>query len=250
MSKAIVLFGPPSIGKSYFFRSERTQYSDDQIISIDKDVLNSTFFYPSLVKDFTQWCPTTLLWKTTSHLVKEASTPDWVQVLSNNGGRNVVFFLQGVTMGGVQEDIQVLLSLGFDVEFVLLAAEIVEILDWRIRKRATASDYIGAPPMPKASLDLISRQCYSSFAKAITSPIGINSFASKSPKDGKGTITYRAAVVSLDDIDMSEINWDDLNNDVNLYLYVNEYTQDEITFMGDTLLLGDSKSPQQELKTG
>lgn len=226
--KAIVLYGPPSIGKSTYLREEIRKHPNAQILSVDKDIINGHFFKPQLVKNNTPQSPTTLLWKTTSHLVEQASKREWLDVLTSQGKKDLVVVLQGVTLGGVQQDIETLLNSGFDVRVTLLATDSIDLLKFRIDERARQPGYIGAPSMTVTELEEISKNCYKGFGLMLSGDAGL-----------KG-ISYEAFIIGIGKA--GSIN-------IKTPIQTSYFSQDKLSFRGNSLLFGDADSPAYSLQT-
>lgn len=261
MARVVVFFGPPAIGKSYSLEVEKRKkkYRNCQIVSIDKDVLNKYFFDPPLVK-IAENSPTDILWKTASHLVGLLSSNVnvfWEQK-GTRGESEIVIFLQGVTIGGIESDIKMLLEAGFSIEFVLLTVENPAILSKRIIGRAKDTNFIGAPPIPQEELSNLSKSCNLSIVKIIES-------LQKHEVDGeknssqykdfydilkiyKSVITYRIELTrfNVKGIDISNLNGLDFEDKIRLDIY----NPDDIQIEDTSIILGKDSVSQFILKTG
>ncbi|MGO4538587.1 hypothetical protein [Paenibacillus sp. 2TAB19] len=182
MARVVVLFGPPAIGKSSSLKIEKVKYKGSQFVMVDKDVLNSTFFEPKL-KKLESNSPTDILKLTVNRLV-ELAAGEMKDRLTNHSGSNkpLVVILQAVKLSGVKHCIEVLLRAGFEMEFILLAAQDPEILLHRINERASKPGFIGADPMPLEVLDRIAKSCNQTFSQlysAVSTPPSIIASVSK-----------------------------------------------------------------------
>ena len=134
MLEAVVLFGPPSIGKSKTIESLRAKHADKQIVVLDKDVINKEFFFPQLKKSDPNHA-FNLLSQTVVEMVKLA-TSEYENKLDR--GRGTLLILQGVTLGGLKRDMQVLIEAKFKFEFVLLTTDDARIIEKRSSRREEA----------------------------------------------------------------------------------------------------------------
>ncbi|MDF9845407.1 MULTISPECIES: hypothetical protein [unclassified Paenibacillus] len=169
MPKVIVLFGPPATGKSFTFgREVKAKYNNYQAINVDKDILNKNFFHLPLIKT-NHNSPFDIIWRTTSHLIELLSSEftDLLQQKNTSDEKELVLFLQGVTIGGVQKDIEVLLKAGYTMEFVLVTVESSQILFRRIHNRKIQGNAAGAPPMSLEELEYYYKSCNQTFFNII-----------------------------------------------------------------------------------
>jgi hypothetical protein len=163
LNRAVILFGPPSIGKSVALQDVLDEYKDTQVLCIDKDIISGQFFVPKLDKDKNpQIIP--LVPKTTSYLL-DLCVSEYREALEFGGEkRGLTVVLQGVSLGGIYRDMSLLLDRGFHVEVVLLNCLDVEIIHTRIHERAKEPGYIGADPMSMQDLSTYIRECNKTFA--------------------------------------------------------------------------------------
>lgn len=255
MARVVVFFGPPAAGKSHSIKRETEKYKKAQIVSIDKDVINTHFFHPTLVKTSAAHSPTDILWMTTSKLVDLLSV-DFRDILEQDVTgmkKELVVFLQGVTLGGVQADIETLLSAGFLLEFVFLTVEDPFILYKRITDRAKEPGFVGAPPMPVDKLSSISKSCNLAIKNIVES---LNEAAAGAIREHffellrkhKSSITYRVELTRLKSgktLDLTE-------NSILMAtkLSTDTYKGEQIKVENDLVILGKDSPIECKLATG
>lgn len=237
MARVVVLFGPPAIGKSSTLQGEMAKYQHSQMVSLDKDMLNKHFFIPSLVKRQDS-SATDLIWKTISHIIQLLAV-EYRDVLAKESPHSgeLVVFLQGVTLGGVAHDIEVLLNAGYKMEFVLMTTQDPAIIHKRIHARAKSKDYVGAPPLDEAELQRLMLACNASFAKMVrnlrNSAHDNESFYETLRKHGN-KISYRVELLrTKHELDISQLSGLSLQSQ----LTVDLYREDDIHIEGDDVIL-------------
>lgn len=263
MGKLVVLFGPPATGKSWSFKTNKKileKKGNHQIVSIDKDIINKYFFYPSLVKT-TKQSPFEIIWKTTSHLIELISSAEYKELLEQDQSpdkRELVVFLQGVTFGGVASDIETLLNTGhFTLEFVLLAVEDPIILYKRITARAE-KEAVGAPPMALEELQSYVNTCNSTFYKVVKS---LNTtekqveYTNEEERTFFSTLEkYRDSISCRVELTRKKTNDVDLTSysdtELEFQLKQEVYLSDEISIQSESILLENRSNPQYILATG
>lgn len=195
---------------------------------MDKDIINGHFFIPPLVKNNTEQSPTTLLWKTASYLLEEATKSEWIDVLTSQGQKDLVVILQGVTLGGVQNDIMTLKKSGFDVTVKLLATDSIDLLKFRIDERSRQPGSMGAPSMSRNQLENISKTCYQGFGQMLNGNAGLQN------------ISYEAFIIGVGNA---------TTIDSKTRIYTSHFSQGEISFSSSTLSFGDVARPALSLQT-
>ncbi|MEK8130253.1 hypothetical protein WMW72_20305 [Paenibacillus filicis] len=242
--RLVVIFGPPATGKSFTLKNELKKYKGSQVISIDKDILNHYFFFPTLEKKPPP-SPTDILWKTTSHLVTLLT--EYEGALKKKGTqeeKDLVVFLQGVTSGGVESDIKVLLEAGYSMEFVLLAVEDPAILHKRIVARSQGNKPIGAPAMTLPELKGISLSCHSFFNQIIQTlrETGSKTYSGDfydTLRQYSAFISYRVELTRFKStgIDIATLNDSDFERTLTRELYTNA----EISLDNNSVILTKNK---------
>jgi hypothetical protein len=255
LARVVVFFGPPGAGKSYSIKREQEKYKKAQIVSIDKDVINTYFFHPTLIKTPPPSSPTDILWKTTSNLVELLAVEfkDILEQAEAGTKKELVVFLQGVTLGGVQSDIETLLSAGFLIEFVFLTVENPLILYKRITDRAKEPDFVGSPPMPVDKLESISKSCNLAIKNIVES---LNETAAGSVGEHfyeclrkyKSSITYRVELTRLKSGKTIELTENSIL--MATKLSTDTYKGDQIKVENDQVILGKGSPIECKLATG